>query len=1715
MDSVMIPGQETIRKGRKQLIEILQKDLELILDELISQSVITEEEYEALDKTKEDSKKKIRKLLILIQKRGERACDHFLECLEMTCPGSNQALQHSIRERLPPEEKAESPKALGQKKEAVTKDQEKEDEIEQEPKQVEKHSAKERRKALKNIVAKLKLRKHIKKKLALQEILEISSGSQKDGIPCTLGDLPWHFLRKVLALNVTARSTSLQQGTLDNKGTILKEGEKGVDERIFCGSKTDERDDVNPLDVLCAVLLCSDSFLQQEILLKMSMCQFALPLLLPPLEMSKCTLMLWAMRDIVKKWRPHSLAENRGFREESVVLTSMPTISFVRMGNSNLSKSKVLNEFLSPSQQHNDFFIHRDMECGNIPREIADGLVEIAWYFPGGRTNTDLFPEPVAVANLRGDVESHWVQFSFLTQVSSAVFIFAEFIGEKEYALLSSLKESSTQFYFILEDHSRKSKYTLDFLNKLAPVINLDNSHMLVKTAMTNKAEFVELLRSTVGRIINSNPKSISVDMMSAVAHELTIQVDEDNKECQDTLKCAKEITGDIKDVAIYKRTTLILQGDLWKNLAKAEKELCRMERQGDMPSEKYRSQLKGRLLELRKQQNECDLTIGLINFINGIKHSKYAEKHYFLKWMKFNLDHIARENLCKLRADYKEKCKKLGGDGQKIAEVDQLISSSSLGVEHFMRELGQFYEAECSMVSEGKIAKNRRQFVHFPSIAADLMLEGFPLELIDGDASNIPLQWITDVLNKLNNKLRCQSKMMVITVLGVQSTGKSTLLNTMFGLQFAVSSGRCTRGAFMTLLNVRENLTQDFGCDFILVIDTEGLKAPELAKLDDSFQHDNELATLVIGLSDITIVNMAMENATEMKDILQIVAHAFLRMERIGQKPNCQFVHQNVSDVSAHDQNMRDRKHLLEQLNEMTQAAAKMENFDRDIKFSDIMDYDPEMHNWYIPGLWHGVPPMAPVNMGYSEKVLEVKKYIFEFIRNRSAKRPPKDIPQFIEWVKSLWNAVKHENFIFSFRNSLMAEAYNQLSMKYSEWDWDFRREMHLWVSEQKTSIQNISPDEFDTCSLQNELHQKLLDGELQILKNLKQYFDSGAANLHLVERYREDFVRSANSLKQELGSYSYSKCQEAIRIKKGLHKIDTLQTEYLKIIEGKVDGLLEECRENENRFEDQELENEFERMWTKTLLEISPIPLEKWRVYEDVERCLRKELFHRGSSVNLEIQGAKSLLSYRINTFQMKPEYIESSLWYQVTHVFAKKERFHKATDHANFLMSKCSLYICEKINLKGDYDETYCGELLQIINEELQQADVQKLHTRACFEVDLKLHILGEAAHEFQKIHEDFIKENDPHIRLEKLKPHYFAIFRDLYLEKDAQQMRVKDFCDQGLHPALVDYINKRLGIKILDDILSSAQSIGYASRSFFQFTLLKELLEERNFKSYVQYIVAYEEFVKRWIWGQMLDYYADNEYLNKLEKQILSAIVKKIIETLENLKHKDIETVSEFLDAFCKEMQKELVISKDSLVGVQFKNATDPVQFSASVESFLPDLQQQIMSEYDSLDIKSKLSKLPVNPQEEIFKRVFGCGKQCPFCKAPCEAGGSAHQEHFAAVHRPQGLGRYREIGSEKLVPEICSTDVASNREFRNQDTDWKFHPYKDYRAYYPEWCIQPDPSINASDYWKFIFKEFNHEFARHYNAEPADLPADWYDITQKQALEALQETYNMK
>ncbi|XP_026183976.1 up-regulator of cell proliferation-like [Mastacembelus armatus] len=1554
---------------------------------------------------------------------------------------------------------------------------------------------------LQSLLEDLGLEQHYREKLSLSRILQIDEKTITDEPAKSNSDLPWYFLKKLMMVNVTARDVKCT-----SQGESTSDSAHGVDKLDFADlfDSPNSGDVLNPLDIITALFLVSDGFVRQEMALKMSMCQFSVPLLLPNSDTQQSTLMLWAMRDIVKKYRPQSLSESKGFIEDRIVLSDLPMISFVRLGECSLSKSEILNKLLSSSQQYHDTFVHCNMQGGDSPRRISSGLVEITWYPPCGNKNIDIFSEPVAVANLRGDVASFETQFSFLCLTSAAVFVFFDNLDSESELLIN--QHHKAQIFLVSNPESKS--FRRDAFRNVATKLGLTKSNIVLKNKGINDAEFVKKLRETVSNIVENSKMKMKIEQMAEIAHELGISVDEDCPQCKAAKKNADTITAEIQDIPNYKEAQLPLQGQIWKELTSLEKEEFRLRKVGSQNIEMYKSDLQEKKKELRKQQNSYDMSKAMSCFISAISRPG-TERCYFLKWMRMNLDNLSREKLSDLREQYKRKCK----DSEKkeeIKDIDKQLSNSSLGTEHFFREMGQIYEASLSLP---ETSQSRQQLKHLPKLCAELLRDGFPLELVDGDASNIPLRWASDVLAQLSDLVSPQNKILVVTVLGVQSTGKSTLLNTMFGVQFAVSSGRCTRGAFMLLLRINEDVKKVLNCDFMVIIDTEGLKSPELAQLDDSHEHDNELATLVVGLSDITIINIAMENSTEMKDILQIVVHAFLRMKEVGKKPKCQFVHQNVSDVSAHEKNLRDRKILFQQLNEMTQAAAKMEKKDEYKSFTDVMEYSPDTGNWYVPGLWNGNPPMAPVNAGYSEAVYEFKKNIIQLLG--SCESSANKILDFTEWMTSLWRAVKHENFIFSFRNSLVADAYMRLCTEFNKWEWEFKKDMYTWVTNAETRISNFgtaaaTSETSDIKELLMDLKTEaclvLSNGETKLLDNLTQYFTQTEGHVCLVERYKADFENSAKSLGKEMKSSVSHQLEAAADIRRGQTEVDRIKQDHTKEIEKAVCALIDECRKRNVQMTDDELDKEFEKMWNETLKKLSFSEQKATDVFASVSYYLRINLSHKGSHAS-ELLNDKNLRDCGLEPFKFTAE---KKFKAKIIKWLNRPDHLKAVEKLSDSIIDACTQFVTEKPLRKTNYHETYIQEILHMIDERLQNN--RDLKTATEFEVSLKQHICGAAARHFQKMHEDFLQVNDPYRCLMKNKEKFRADFKDVFHERDQCQKKAEEFTNQCLKPAVENFVNRFLGHDVIGEMLTTQQ---FSTRMDLEYSILQDLLSQGKFEKYVSYISSYEEYVKKWIHQQIEKHFSDGSKMSEFEDQHLQSSISSINDAIKKAKMKNSSSLKTFVENICKELGDKLVISQDALGAFMILNTADPEQFAHWLTVSLSEMGQALKEQFKKSGIWTKLNKLHLKPQTELFNRLIGCGKQCPFCKAPCDAGGTNHEEHHVSLHRPNGLGGYQWTTTGKLATDICSSSVNSDVNFSCEATEYKSYPYKRYREIFPDWKIVSDVSVRASSYWKYVMTKFNNRFAKEYNAKPAEIPKEWKNIQCKQAEESLKVSFSMK
>jgi GTPase Era involved in 16S rRNA processing len=100
--------------------------------------------------------------------------------------------------------------------------------------------------------------------------------------------------------------------------------------------------------------------------------------------------------------------------------------------------------------------------------------------------------------------------------------------------------------------------------------------------------------------------------------------------------------------------------------------------------------------------------------------------------------------------------------------------------------------------------------------------------------------------------------KCLVVSILGPQSSGKSTLLNFLFGCDFATSEGRCTRGVYGTYFRLNDDKITNYNA--ILVIDTEGLFAVTNEKDDkyvDRQNFDSKLVLFCLAISNFVIINV------------------------------------------------------------------------------------------------------------------------------------------------------------------------------------------------------------------------------------------------------------------------------------------------------------------------------------------------------------------------------------------------------------------------------------------------------------------------------------------------------------------------------------------------------------------------------------------------------------------------------------------------------------------------------------------------------------------------------------------------------------------------------------------------------------------------------------------------------------------------------------------
>ncbi|XP_041863300.1 interferon-induced very large GTPase 1-like isoform X2 [Melanotaenia boesemani] len=1556
----------------------------------------------------------------------------------------------------------------------------------------------------------LHLQDSYQQKMSPADFLKIGPPVKQSNETCEK-DLTQIFLQRLMMLDYRARYIPARKDSSEvSHPEALPESESidADDDDAFWANSEDfhpsKQAQVHPMDVQMAVFHCSDSFLKQNMITKLSQCQYALPLLVPdPVAMDiECP--LWTFRKITKTWKKTDKKENSvtvSMKSMPICKAETPLVSFFRLGSLSLSKSQLMNTLIN--HRHSTFF-HRNCPGSTKSHHLMDGVAEIAWYCPAGRSN-DSFTDCVAFCNLHGDSLLIEKQREILTEKSSVIVLLLPTLkkSENSYTVVSSLLNSTKPLICLIADSDcgavkvKPEKYKLGLKDR-------------------SQSDVCEELKGIIGKILSGPHTAFQLESLAEVSG---IRVDENDSVCQKGKSAAMEIVKMIEgmDISRIKEEFLPCEGQLWHNWCRINKELYHLK--GNI--EKEKEQKEKQLMEIRQKQ--CDISCSELmkSFTKSLLNLPSEHKEYFLKWTQILIDGLSTDGLSSILQNYnetwsevldlKKKHNKSAELKEKQTELEHLskkLQSAIFGLEHIFREMGQIYEAHKSQKKQ--TGSQHTDWIKYPELAADLMISGYPMELMDGDAGHVPLTWISSLLQEVINKLGDQ-RVFVLSVLGVQSSGKSTMLNAMFGLQFAVNAGRCTKGAYMQLVKLSDEIKNDYKFNYVLVVDTEGLRALELAGIT-TLHHDSELATFVVGVGNMTLINMFGENPADMQDVLQIVVQAIMRMKKVKLSPSCVFVHQNVTDVAAVEKNMDGKRRLQEKLDKMAQLAAEEEGCDVEC-FIDVIAFDVQKDVKYFAQLWEGSPPMAPPNPGYSESVQELKNIIL----SKASKSTGILLSHFSSKIQDLWKALMNEHFVFSFKSTQEIAAYRKLEFQYGNWTWTLRSEMRKIENTLYTKIENGQFKNTENSYLSKEMNKTYEE----LKKQMASYFEDDKDKEILVQ-WRGQFENKIKEFHEEHIREVERKLDEVIQQKNARKKHDNKKTEF-------ENKLLQKSKELAHQLKDvieneEQLKTQFDSVWSNWVAELTSdtIPIKDINLEEDQFNVLQELAIETDLINKSKEKGRYKVLSEVGNYFDyitpMKNSKVAKVLNYIQNKTYSKVSLLnHDDPEMVRSFINNVEQESLKIIQTKPVATQGYTSTYLQAVAKHVQKKVTEfeserKYIFKKEFTVDLLLYVFDSATSWLLQSHKMYKENNDALTYLESKKKEYYNIFKS-YCKGSSSAVVFGEMMCERLKVSVTEAVIDQTAVDLAGEMRCSLPAFD-GNRLNLEKHVLTSLAEKEDFSEYKTYIQSPRKQVEAFIKEEAKKYIFSNQKekalkilkknvddINKLIKQALCEATDKVTKQEGN--------IDMWIEEIFSSLQAKLTI--DAICCQNFKDINDFDFLVAELQRGLSDIPEKMCLPLD------KVMECRQTPDQILIDQLCNCcWERCPFCAAVCTNTLKDHSpdKHHVPFHRPTGLTGWYTRGAVDLTIDFCTTLVGSDKKFRPRHNSRKLISYKQYpTAGYPyaSWRITADES--KLTYWKWFVCHFQKELEDFYDLKfqgRGEIPNEWRNYTREKAIESLND-----
>ena len=395
---------------------------------------------------------------------------------------------------------------------------------------------------------------------------------------------------------------------------------------------------------------------------------------------------------------------------------------------------------------------------------------------------------------------------------------------------------------------------------------------------------------------------------------------------------------------------------------------------------------------------------------------------------------------------------------------------------------------------------------------------------------------------------------------------------------------------------------------------------------------------------------------------------------------------------------------------------------------------------------------------------------------------------------------------------------------------------------------------------------------------------------------------------------------------------------------------------------------------------------------------------------------------------------------------------------------------------------------------------------------YRVDLLYHVEKLAIEGFTELHKQYCDLSSPAAHLKQM----MKTYRDLFMIKMGKGGAAVGFCksmimgiivcniDEYLRPTrLLDDI-KQFNVQVDGDIFSEVKSLGAS--------VLADLIQKDQFDEYLEYIINHEMFMKAKLKLESVKHFTKGDRLKNMAKRKLEEVEKEIRTALEAASEHT-TTDGKLVKAFLFFVKKsDLKIPQSGITTYRELDAEDTHQFAPILHKQLENAVEEIRRTINNWDIAQKLTEKDF--PSFVLDEIVGCRNRCPFCEAPCDAhsAGKTQGRHSATMHRPLGLIGVYDLKTNKLLTSDCCYNVASNYTFTHGE-DNRTTPYLHYQRVYPDWKIEKKVNPRVEKIWKWVLAKYNADFAKHYNAEKADVPDEWKNFQMDDIRRDLCDSYS--